>query len=269
MHEDSVQLEYIDDIIAYVFNRQTSSFIMGFGRRESGKTDFSLLISEILYNRNIIQVFASNIRIYESPFPIEHITNLEDLESWCQTDNRKKLMIIDELGKSYRRRTPMAKLNVDLIDKTQILRKYKLSLIGLAPADKYVDAASLGSDVLDGFFVKPYFKNPKEGIYRDLIENFKRELHEIPPTSVKFDTWDIAPFTAQGKKAKPIFNDQEKELLYKWSHGATFRSLELHPQEINRLARKFIRRALESEVHDSHNHVCVSGSNDSSQMEVK
>jgi hypothetical protein len=251
------QLEYIDDIIKYIFGRQTSTFIMGFGRRESGKTDFMLEIMEILYNAEMIESFATNVKIYQSPFPIEHITSMPDLEAWCQTDPRKKLFGLDEAGKALRRRTPMAKLNIELIDNLQILRKYKLSTIMLAPADKYIDGASLGSDVLDGYYIKPEFKNPKIGLYTDLLEKFTKHLKDIPPTSVKFDTWDVAPFTLKGKKEPPKFNDSDKQMAYDWSHGKTWRELVKNPNELNRVLRRFVRRSFDMGIYDLPTSVCV------------
>jgi hypothetical protein len=230
---------------------------MGFGRRGAGKTDFMLLIMEILNNAEIIKSFATNVKVYESPFPIEHITNMPDLEAWAQTTPGKKLFGLDEMGKAARRRTPMAKLNIELIDNLQILRKYKLSLIGLAPADKYIDAASLGSDVLDGYFIKPYFKNPKVGLYIDLIESFRKSLSDIPPTSIRFDTWDVAPFTLLGKKQKPIFSDADKNLLWDWSHGRTWSSLGINRESASLKLKKFVRACLESERQASSTNVCV------------
>lgn len=240
------------NLIRHIFNRQTSTFLAILGRRESGKTDFSFLMCEILYALGIIKYFASNTKVHDSPFPIERITNLPDLEDWASSTSGKKLFILDEAGKSLRRRTPMSKLNIELLDNLQILRKYKLSIIMIAPHEKYVDSAALGSDVLDGVFIKPYFRSPKVGIYNDGLENIKLTITNIPKTNVNFDTWDVAPFKATRKAEKPKFQDTQLDILWKWSHGDTYKSLNLHPQEINRLARKFIRESLESQVHNSH-----------------
>jgi len=221
------------------------------GRRESGKTDFSFFICEILFSLNVIRHFATNTKVYESSFPIERITNLPDLEHWAITLPGKKLFILDEAGKSFRRRTPMSKLNIELLDKVQILRKYKLSIIMIAPHEKYLDSATLGSDVLDGVFIKPYFKNPKVGIYEDILEPFKITINNIPRTSVKFDTWDVAPFNATKPPEKPKFQEKSLNILWEWSHGKTYKELGLHRMQINRLVRKFIKEVLENPQHKS------------------
>jgi len=222
------------------------------GRRDTGKTDFSLLIMETLQKFNVISCSATNIKIYESPFSIEHITNLEDLEFWCRNNTGRKLFILDEAGKSLRRRTPMSGLNIKLLDNLQILRKYKLSLIMIAPHEKYVDSATLGSDVLDAIILKPYFKNRKIALYQNVLENEETWITEIPPTQLKFNTWDVAPFKKTADQQKPQFEDQDLNLLWEWCHGKTHKDLGLHPMQLNRLARKFVKASLQNRVHTSH-----------------
>ena len=96
---EQLNSEFID-IIKHLFVRGTSAFLIIFGRRETGKTDFSLLIAEILHERSIIEHFATNIKIYNPPFPIQHITNLDDLRLWAKDTPGKKLFIFDEFGLS-------------------------------------------------------------------------------------------------------------------------------------------------------------------------
>jgi len=145
----------------------------------------------------------------------------------------------------------MSSLNIKLLDDLQILRKYKLSLILIAPHEKYIDNATLGSDVLDARIIKNPW-NPKIALYVDYFRSTPIEFYDVPRTSVKFDTWDVAPFTEHGPKQKPKFKDRDLEILWDWSHGATVKDLGLHPQQINRLCRKFIREVLEREHHTSH-----------------
>lgn len=246
----------LDDLVIKLFNHGISVCLVIFGRRETGKTDFSLLIAEVLKKHGILRYFASNIKIDSSPFLIEHITNLQDLESWASRvestgELSKKLFILDEAGKSLRRRTPMAKLNIELLDKLQTLRKYKLSLIMIAPADKYIDSASMGSDVLDAIIVKPEFKNPKVALWHDILDDQELWLEEIPKTNVKFDTWDIAPFVLRATSIRPVFKDRELGLLWDFGHGKTVKELGVHPMEMNRIVRRFVKEALERDSHAS------------------
>jgi len=232
-------------LIVKLFTRGTSAFIQIFGRRETGKTDMAFLICEILFDAGVIEHFATNTRIYHSRFPIERITSLEELERWSEETKGRKLFVFDEMGKAMSRRRPMASINLNIIDKLQVLRKHKLSIIGIAPADKYVDSISLGSDVLDAIFEKPNYKNPKVALYQDLLDESWQTIVDIPATSVDFDEWDVAPLTERSAGKLPKFKDEDLEKLWKWSHGATAKDLGLFPMQINRLVRKFVKDALE------------------------
>jgi len=239
--------------ITRLFTRGTSAFLIILGRRETGKTDFALLIAEILYNAGIIKNVATNIKIYKSPFPITHIDNLDDLRFWCKDTRGKKLFLFDEYGKVMRRRTPMSRLNIKLIDDLQVLRKFKLSTVAITVNEKYIDNAVLGTDILDGYFFKPNYKNPKLALYFDYLENHTQTLTGIPRTSIAFDTWDVAAFKEHGIVVKPEFKEKDIDILWDWSHGLTYKDLNVHPMKINRLTKKFVKEVLERQVHSSRN----------------
>jgi len=238
-------------LIKYLFTRGTSAFIIIFGRRETGKTDFALLIAEIVFKAGIIEHFATNIKIYSSLFHIEHITNLDNLTLWCKNTRGKKLFLFDEFGKAMRRRSPMSRLNIKLIDHFQILRKYKLSTLAITVNEKFVDNVALGSDILDGAFLKPNYKNQKIALYRDYLEYFTKSINGIPGTSIKFDTWDVAPFKEYGINTKPKFKDRELEVVWEWSHGKTAKDLGLHSMELHRILKKYCKEVSERESHVS------------------
>ena len=239
------------DFIVHLFVRQISGFIIILGRRGTGKTDLSLLIAEILVSRGKVDHVATNIKIYEAPFPILEIDNLDDLKKWAKETGGHKLFLFDEIGKGMTRRRPMSSLNVALIHQFHILRKYKLSIVATTINDEYVDNAILGQDILDGYFLKPNFRNPKVALYQDYLEMIELDVYDLPKTTVKFDTWDSAPFREHSKNLTPQFKDKDLELLWKWSQGHMYKDLEVHPMKINRLCRKFIKESLESKVHSS------------------
>ena len=239
------QPTYLESEIIRLFKNRPAVCILILGRRGTGKTDVSLLFAEILAKFNLIKYFASNIKVYESPFLMEHITNLEDLESWCRNNNGRKLFILDEAGKAMRRRTPMSKLNIELLDNLQILRKYKLSLNFIAPSPKYIDSASLGSDVLDVVFLKPYFNNQKVGIWYDQQEDYQQTYQNIPATSIKFDSYDVAPFVKNSPKAVPKFKDKDMEMLWSYVNGKSAKELGYHNMQISRICKRFIKESLE------------------------
>lgn len=241
------------DFIKYLFNRQTSTFLTVLGRRETGKTNWALIILEILYYSLGFKHFATNIDILnDCGIGILHIDNLDALKEWCKTKRGRKLFIFDEIGRTVKRRSPMSSLNVKLISELQILRKYKLSIIACTIDAKYVDNAILGSDILDGSFVKPYrFDNPRKNqriaLYHDLLKNVNKTIDSIPPTTIDFDTWGTAIFTEHGPLQKPMFKDGDKSKLYDWAHGKTIKELKLSRTQFHRINKKFIKTTLEKE----------------------
>lgn len=210
-------LTVLESFIHSCFSHGQSTAGVILGRRETGKTDHGLYIAEVLWRTGVMATFATNIKIYETPpgLLIDHIIDLESLEVWASANTGKKLFILDEAGKSLRRRTPMARLNIQLLDKLQTLRKYRLSLIMITPAEKYIDNASLGSDVIDFVVIKPQFKNPKIADYYDAMHETSKGFTNIPATSIKFDTWDIAPFTLKPLITARAFPSKAVEIAYK------------------------------------------------------
>jgi len=193
----------------------------------------------------VIKHVATNIKIYQSYFPIEPIDNLEDLKYWSETLRGKKLFILDEVGKSFPRRTPMAKLSVEMIKKLQTIRKYKLSLIFDTIDPSYTDSAFMGAALLDGVFTKPGYTVSKNVLYDDLLEDFHLEYYGIPRTSVKFDTWDSADFTLRKKPTKTLLKDEIAKKFWEYVYeNKKVCEIWDHPEKYRRDLKKFLKEAL-------------------------
>lgn len=237
--------------IRFLFYRQTSAFITIFGRRGTGKTDFALLIAEILVKYCTFKHVASNIDVKDDAgLGIRNISNLDDLKEWCRTEKGRKLYVFDEIGRTVARRKPMSSLNVSLINEFQVLRKFKLSIIACTINPKYVDNAVLGDDILDGSFIKPYLyndmkRNQKIALYQDLLRRFTKRLGRLPGTSVDFDTWGTAVFTEHGPIKKPKFKDEELSKLWDWAQGKSIKETGWSRSQFHRKLRKFVSENLE------------------------
>lgn len=205
----------------------------------------SLYITQVLSEFKVIAEFATNIKILDSPFPIQRITNMQDLESWLGSTHGRKLYILDEAGKAVRRRTPMDRLNINILDSIQVIRHYRGNLIFIAPADHFIDSAMLGSDVLDVRIRKWNFKNPKVGVWFDLMEERRIDLDGIPATQIRYDNHDIAPFTKSDPTRKPQFKDEDMKILWDWSHGMNSTQLGIGSMKIHRITKKFVKDSLE------------------------
>jgi len=202
---------------------------------------------EILQAFGVIKQFATNIKVTNSPFPIERITNMEDLDLWLKSNPHKKHFTLDEAGKAMRRRTPMSGLNIDILDMVQVIRHYGAHLTYIAPNEKFIDSAMLGTDVLDIRIIKPDYKNKKLGVWFDLMEQKRIDFTNIPPTSIRYDSFDIAPFTKRSPN-KIRFKDEERQWLWDWTHGTPAQDLPINEMRLSRLRMRFIREVLEREA---------------------
>jgi hypothetical protein len=123
-----------------------------------------------------------------------------------------------------------------------------LSTIAVTVNEKYIDNASLGEDILDGVFVKPNYKNPKIALYRDLLDMRTQTLYDLPRTSIKYDTFDVAPFTERSTTKKPFFKEEWKKWLWDWANGTTIKELPVSRVHFQRVKKKFIKQMLERDV---------------------
>jgi hypothetical protein len=161
------------------------------GRMGKGKTDFSLLLCELALQNRWVKQVATNIRVFDSRFV--HITSLPELSNWLKLDRRKKLYVFDEASSNISRRTPMTKLNRQIIDLAFKLRKYRGHLILVAVSRGVVDSTFEAiPDLVLGEFQK--LSKDKAILSTQLFDD-AIIFHNIPRTTVQFDTYDIAPFT--------------------------------------------------------------------------
>jgi len=170
---------------------------------------------------------------------------MQDLACWCESLRGKKLFILDEVGKSFPRRTPMAKLNIEMIKRLQTMRKYKLSLIFDTIDPTYTDSAFLGTAILDGVFTKPGFKTSKIVLYDDLLEDFHLEFYGVPRTHVKFDTWDSADFTLTRKKPRISLEDEKMQRFWDYVYGGkSVREIWGHQEKYRREIKNLLAEVL-------------------------
>jgi hypothetical protein len=208
----------------------------------------ALLLLEILYKYiDITRVrrYATNIALNDGPFQVEHINNLEDLTAWAKETRERKIYVLDEVGTAIKKRTPMAGINIGMISNLQVLRHWNLSLVYIAPSEKYVDSSMLGTDILDVIIVKPDFERPKLGVWVDLLRETDERFYDIPATSFKFDTHGSAEFLRTALHVGPRFKDSDLNLLWDWSHDLLKDMNGQTRTRLVRLRKDFIRKGLE------------------------
>ena len=78
---------------------------------------------------------------------------------------------------------------------------------------------------------------------------FISEFFSVPKTTIPFDPYDIAEFNLTRPKQIPAtIKDEHLKILWEWAiNDKSIHSLGLHPMQMNRIVRKFVKQVLESE----------------------
>ena len=231
-----------DQILKRIFSIPVMALVVGDWK--TGKTDFALLIAERLLELGIVKKVASNIETKDPR--IEFVSSLEKLKHWLYMDKMRKLYILDEAGVHIPRRTPMKEKNVKAIQLLPEISKAHAKLIIVTQDPDGIDSQFLNPVWLKAMFVKDSLKNAR------LISDFFETtiiLRDIPPTTIKFDPYAIAPFTLNESIKIPewIMKDDTYKLLWEYAvNNKTMEQLNVHRMQMNRLIRRFIKDVLMS-----------------------
>lgn len=234
----------LNDFVNYLYKGNDSHFMVIEGRKKSGKTDFGL---DLLYRATKLGIFkrvGSNIQdLGNTPVPFDFITDLETLKETCEGYNKPYLFLFDEMGKSLPRRQPLVKLNVKFLNHLQVIRKYKLSIIGCAIGQN-IDSGIMNATHLDGYIKRFDRYNKDKARYYDFIDHEWLPFYNIKRTPIKFNEYKVAVFTYQKPYNPSPFLTQEYNKLWQWAQGKTIRSLDLRVKEFHRILRKYLNESL-------------------------
>jgi hypothetical protein len=163
-------------------------------------------------------------------------------------------MILDEVGKTFKARQWYKPVNIKMLEKLQVLRHSKLSLIFITPFREILDKGLLHPDLLDGYFDRFNKQHRDKASYFDI---YNRSLphfyfYNIAKTHIRYNPYGVSEFTEKPKIPGVIFKDKDVKLIYDWSKGSTCKELGIHPQALNRIVRKFCLNRIEEM--DSHDH---------------
>jgi hypothetical protein len=228
--------EEAEKIICDLFKYQ-APIVFITGRFGSGKTDFSLLIAEILLKNHVIQKFGSNIKVLDHKgYDYTHITNLVSLKEWLYPKHIHKLFILDEAGINVDRRNPLGKLNRQIRYLGFLLRKFRGKLIFISQRSKDIESTFADTDIWLATF-KKFSKTEAiliSNVYVDPIH-----FYDIPRTSLDFDTYDVALFTSEPDYTDLEAKTLERKILYEWlehgNYGKIAKAYGLHIQQVKRM----------------------------------
>lgn len=220
------------------------------GTWKSGKTDFALKISNDLKNldykgKKLINEVASNIETF-GHYP--KISDLISIRQWLYGSNKRKLYIMDEASEHLPSRRAMSGKNVGFIQLIPEISKAHARMIVVGHQLLKIDSVLLDEVWCRGAFIKLELKKAQ------LISHLLPQpyvFRNIPATTIKFDPYAIAPFTEQ-PEGSILFKDADKQLLWDYANGKTYKELGLHPMKMSRLLRKYVKSTLENDFHLSH-----------------
>jgi len=256
MSEKLIQKSVIKNRWHYVLHKlfERPSLVLIGGKWKTGKTDFALFIAECLLklpswsnpeHKTIVAEVASNIETF-GRFPM--ISDMISLKQWLYGSNKRKLYILDEANIHLPSRRAMSGKSVEFVKLLAEISKAHARIIVIGQDVLSVDKMFLEEIWCRGVFVKESLKKAQL-FSTELIRPYT--FSNIPPTSIKFNPYAIAPFTEK-PSGKVFFKDTDKQVLWDWSHGKSLKELGLHPMALNRLLRKYVRENLENDFHASH-----------------
>ena len=241
------KINNIYDLYEYLYTRQMSNYTYYLGVRESGKTDNCLYGHEIIHELRPKWLHGANISIQSSPFPIEHITDLESLTRWCKLHKHVvKVFTIDEVGRNFPKWEWYKKKHIQLIGKLQVLRKYRLHINMITQYTDVVSKGLMHPILVDGYLEKYSPEHKDRARYCDLYNpQFEPiNFNKISRTKIEFDSHDVAPFSEKPIITRDMFPTEDLKLLWEWSNGSTAKELGITHMEVNRLVRKYVKDSL-------------------------
>lgn len=222
-----------------------------------GKTDFALKIVESLLEYHIIDKFASNINVKGDRKngkgrwrreDFHYITDIPNLKHWMFRDRQPKVFINDEALSTTPSRRAMSKLNVKWLEVIPQLSKGNCKLIVISQTEQYLESVFYNPIFLRGVIEKVSLT--KAVVRSPLIENGEVFIDHIPRTTFKFDPYEIATFTAEGK-LRADSTDDEMNMVLEWvSHGnmqQVARDRKLHYQQVKRIILAKLRAIFTSQ----------------------
>ena len=187
-----IAIEYSDDIIKRWTKHTMIMVITGYLGK--GKTDFSLTISEWGVKNKFMYVFH-NIDMDVSGTDYDGIYHevsrlSELLINIYKYKDKRKLFIMDEAGIHISHRTSMSSSNIIFMHLSKLLRKLKTDWILISQRE------GIDKEIREFATIWTNKENKNKA---KVIELFDEEPHtyyitNIPKTSIKYDTNDVADF---------------------------------------------------------------------------
>lgn len=251
MKRVEVQVKHTWNSILYrLFSVPGVVLVEGVGK--VGKTDFSLKIAKDLTElpsrhssktniEPLIMDVASNIDT-KGFYP--QISDLISIKVWLYSNNHRKLYLFDEANEYLSNLRVMSSSNVAFTRLLPQVTKAHARMIVIGHDFGGIDKNVLREAWCKGKFIKYSLKNAL------LITTWCPsgiEFHNVDKTSVPFDPYAVAPFTEKPEGGM-IFKDEDKQLLWKWANGSSYKDLGLMPMQLHRRLKKYVLETLKFDL---------------------
>lgn len=237
----------LDDFIKRIYKRKFQSvWTCTLGANQSGKTDWNLYQMERIHALGLGDAFGANMPL-EASFDIDFIEDFATLKKRCQMLNpdperhgiKRYFFLGSEMGDWAPKDQPW--LNVKFIKELQQVRKYGLSFLG--DGIDRIDSRVLNEKHFHGYFEKVSKARPQFAIYRDWFNRKKVKIHDIPRTSIGFNTWYSASFymTPQTPDDIRVPLNPEHEIVKKYLDSGSWKKAGVYTAEGKRAVQKVLR----------------------------
>ena len=249
----------LDDLITRIYRGPKarpyqSVWTCTLGANQSGKTDWNLFQMERLHALGLADGFGSNMPL-DAPFHIDFIEDFETLKDRCRMLNpdperhgiKRYFFLGSEMGDWAPKDQPW--LNVKFIKELQRVRKYGLNFLG--DAIDRVDSRILNEKHFHGYFEKVNKAKPQFAVYYDWFNRRKVKIHDIPRTSIPFDTFYSANFymEPQLKEGAIVPLNPEHEIIKKYLETGSWKLTGVDTKTGKRAVQKVLKYHLTHCLH--------------------
>jgi len=233
-----------DKILEFLFGPMASLVLIS-GEWKSGKTDFALLIIERLLELGYIKEAATNIESAKDP-RITFIGDLPHLKMWLYRNRVSKLYLFDEGGSHLHRRQSMSRKNVAVMTLLPEISKANAKVLILFQNPESIDGELTNQAWCRGIIHKINKKTVRFSSFKFPGSQKSFVFSDLPRTTIKFDPMELSQFSLVAPLDATAFqSDETKKLLWDWAvNEKTAKDLAKHPQQINRIVRRFVKEVL-------------------------
>lgn len=227
--------------------KHTSVVLVG-GYWKTGKTNFALHIAELCILWGLISEVGTNIKVINPPTWIKYIADTQTLNSWLGSNGHLKLFLFDEGNEHLPNTGFMTSKSTGVKSIIPQISKKRARLIVIAQDIDTLDKTFRLKSWWRGTFLKVTRTKAKFNGAWNLHKPIM--INDVKPTMLEYDPYVSAEWNEHPDKVV-FFKDADRQNLYALTHGKTSKELGLHPQEVNRLWKKYVKDWLDNDSREA------------------